>query len=156
MIRTTLLILLLFAIFGCGRGERIVKESPYYRTHKGAWILAQADAMIEDGVVVRGSCWDYVDAVYNSAGATLSKRVRIFGGSRQGPYAPIELIEPGDWLYFINTAYHNVEHSAIFVKWIDKRRGIAKCISYPGMKRHVPGRYSNYYLGKVFRIVRYE
>ena len=105
-------------------------------------------------VVVRGSCWDYIDAIYRRAGVSRKQRRIVFRSKKRGPYAPSGMIRPGDWLYFINTSFHNSEHSAIFVTWIDRARKIGRCISYKGMGKREPARYKNYYLGKVYHIMR--
>ncbi len=105
--------------------------------------------------VIRGSCWDYINAVYNRAGYPQAKRKRIFKGKKNGgPYARANLIQPGDWLYFINHSYHNSEHSGVFVKWVNKKKRIAKVLSYGGQSRKKPGRYRNYDLSHVYNIIR--
>ena len=107
--------------------------------------------------IVRGSCWDYANEVYNRAGFpnTRYSRQSVFKGTmKRGPYADVSQIEPGDFLYYINHSYHNIQHSAIFVTWfnIDKKQAIM--LSYGGEKRKEPGRYLPYDLSHVFRIIR--
>jgi len=117
-------------------------------------ILCAGDRMIKDGVLVKGSCWDYIDATFKKAGCSRSQRVTIFKSKKRGPYANIKRIQPGDWLYFINSSYHNSEHSAIFIKWIDHKRKIACMLSYQGEGKRKPARYKNYHLGRVYNIMR--
>lgn len=107
--------------------------------------------------IVVGSCWDYADTVYQRAGFSRQHQLRqtIFRGSqRKGPYADIRQIKPGDFLYYINHSYHDVEHSAIFIDWEDKNRKIALMLSYGGQNRKSPARYKPYDLSHVYRIIR--
>ena len=119
-------------------------------------VLAMARSMLDAGTVVRGSCWGYVNAVFDRAGFPHRgpHRETVFHGGKRGPYAPAELIEPGDWLYFINHSYGDVPHSAIFVAWQDEAAKWALTITYAGGRRHEPGRLDTYELRSVFRIVR--
>jgi len=117
-------------------------------------VLCVGDRMIKDGVLVKGSCWDYIDATFNRAGCNRSKRVTVFKSRKAGPYANTKIIKPGDWLYFINSSYHNSEHSAIFIKWINYRKRIARMISYQGEGKRKPARYKNYTLHRVYNIMR--
>jgi len=117
-------------------------------------VLCVGDRMIKNGILVRGSCWDYIDATFKKAGVPRKKRHTVFKSKKRGPYANINLIRSGDWLYFINTSYHNSEHSAIFVDWMDKKRKIACMLSYQGENKRKPARYKNYNLSKVYNIMR--
>ena len=74
--------------------------------------------------------------------------------SRKGPYARVGLIRPGDWLYHVNHSYRNSPHSGIFVRWTNRRRKIARMVSYAGSRRNEPGRYRDYDLSSVYRITR--
>jgi hypothetical protein len=106
--------------------------------------------------IIQGSCWDYANAVYNRAGYPNrnGQRITIFKGKKSGPYAAIALIEPGDFLYYINHSYYDVEHSAIFIEWIDIQRSTALMLSYGGEHRKAPARYRPYDLSSVYRIIR--
>lgn len=107
--------------------------------------------------IVRGSCWDYSNAVYTRAGYPNNRksRVTVFKGTKKrGPYADASLIRAGDWLYYINHSYNGIEHSAIFVKWVDYRRYMGLMLSYGGEKRREPARYLQYDLSNVYRIIR--
>jgi len=102
---------------------------------------------------IRGSCWDYINSVYNYAGFRKSKKI-IFKSSKRGPYAHKYMIEAGDWLYYINHSYHNIEHSAIFVAWIDVEKNLALMLSYKGGRSSNPARYKIYNISSVYRITR--
>lgn len=110
---------------------------------------------LETKEIVRGSCWDYINTVYNRAGYPQAKRQYVLKGKKNtGPYAKASQIHPGDWLYYINHSYNRVEHSGIFVRWVDKPKKIAQILSYGGERRNKPGRYRNYDLSNVYTIIR--
>lgn len=120
-------------------------------------VLSTARTMMEQRVVVVGSCWDYANAVFKRAGHPnqRGKRQTIFKGSRsKAVFANVGLIRPGDWLYYVNHQYKKVPHSAIFVAWVNRRKKRALMITYRGAKRAVPGTLDEYDLRSVFRIVR--
>lgn len=107
--------------------------------------------------VVRGGCWDFIDRVYTDAGFPRSsaKRLVIHKGSKQrGPYAAADQIKAGDWLYYVNHSYGEMEHSGIFVGWEDKARKQGLILSYAGEQRNQPARYRTYDLSNVYRITR--
>ncbi len=105
--------------------------------------------------IIRGSCWDYINTVYNRSGYPQSKRHYVLKGKKnKGPYAKPNRIRAGDWLYFVNHSYNNSPHSGIFVKWVDKKKRIASILSYGGQSRKKPGRYRNYNLSHVYTIIR--
>jgi len=108
---------------------------------------------VHEQAILPGSCWDYANAVYNRAGIKDKKRSIAFKGTKKGPYAPADLILPGDWLHMVNLE-RNIEHSVIFVDWIDRSAMEGYVLSYAGEKRQVPARYRSYDLSKVYRIVR--
>ncbi len=122
----------------------------------GRTVLATARGMIDAGVVVRGSCWDFAHAVFARAGFPLGRKTRrsVFSGPKKGPYADARLIEPGDWLYYVNHSYGEVPHSAIFVDWEDAAAREGLMITYVGQRRRQPGRYEIYDLSSVYRIIR--
>jgi len=124
----------------------------------GRKILATGREMtIDNREIVRGSCWDYSNAVYTRSGYPNDRksRVVVFKGTKsKGPYADAKLIKPGDWLYYINHSYNGIEHSAIFVKWIDFDSRSALMLSYGGEKRNEPARYLTYDLSNVYQIIR--
>jgi hypothetical protein len=91
----------------------------------------------ETKTVVQGSCWGFVDAVFKKAGVT---KETIFSSKEGGPYAKVDMLQPGDWIYHVNYSFRNVGHSAIFVCWKNKKLKQAITMSYVGMNRSVPGR----------------
>lgn len=127
-------------------------------THAGRKVLVTARKMTLDRrEIVRGSCWDYTNAVYNRTGYPNNKtgRKTVFRSSKEnGPYADAALIQPGDWLYYINHSYNDVEHSAIFVEWINFDERTALMLSYGGERRKEPARYLPYDISHVYQIVR--
>lgn len=123
----------------------------------GRRVLATARRMMKRNVIVVGSCWDYANAVFERAGhpGKRGKRKTIFKGSRsRRRFADVKLIQPGDWLYYVNHQYRNVPHSAIFVAWLDRKRREALMITYRGARRRVPGVLDTYDLSSVYRIIR--
>ena len=123
-------------------------------TRAGRQILARAQAMVNGGIIIRGGCWDYINAVYNRAGYPEAKRREVFRTRKSGPYADPKLIQPGDWLYFVNHSYGGIEHSGIFVEWINIRTRQARMLSYAGEKRREPARYSPYDISDTYAIIR--
>ena len=64
------------------------------------------------------------------------------------------LFLPGDWLYYVNHSYGDIEHSGVFVDWTDYARSEGLVLSYAGEQRNEPGRYKVYDLSHVYRITR--
>jgi len=120
----------------------------------GRAVLRTAHRMVAEGVIVRGSCWDYLQAVYRRAGYPRARRTVVLRHPKSGPYATAAQIRPGDWLYYINHSYGDVEHSGLFVGWIDRRRMQGLILSYGGQHRKRPGRYRTYDLDSVYQITR--
>ncbi len=114
-------------------------------------VLTTARTLIDDEVVIRGSCYTWLSATYRRAGGQFST---VFSGDRRGRYASAEQLRPGDWIHFINHSYGNVTHSAIFIGWTDRASSTALTASYPGQNREAPGRYRDYELTSVYRIDR--
>jgi hypothetical protein len=109
---------------------------------------------LEDSTILPGTCWTYVNSIFKRAGFAKNRRT-IHRGRKSGPYVEdIDSIKPGDWLYYINHAYHNIDHSGIFIYWVDKTKKIAMMLSYPGRWKKKPGRYKAYELKNVFFITR--
>ena len=107
---------------------------------------------LNERTIIQGGCWDYLNAVFQRAGVT---RDTIHKGTYgQGPYASSGEIEVGDWLYYINHGYNNVEHSGLFVGWVDERAKQALILSYAGENRREPARYRVYDLSNVYQIMR--
>lgn len=114
-------------------------------------VLSTARTLIDDEVVIRGTCYTWLSAVYRQAGGRFGT---AFSGDRRGRYATPDQLQPGDWIHFINHSYGNVTHSAIFIAWTDRDARTALTVSYPGERREVPGRYREYELTSVYRIDR--
>jgi hypothetical protein len=107
-----------------------------------------------DKTIIPGTCWTYVNSIFKLAGFLREDRQIIHRGKKKGPYADIDSIKPGDWLYYINHAYHGIDHSGIFIYWVDKAKKIGLILSYPGRYKRKPGRYREYDLNNVFFITR--
>lgn len=117
-------------------------------------ILATGRKMaLEDSTILPGTCWTYVNALYKQAGFDKEKH-HVFKSKKKGPYADTDLIKPGDWLYFVNHSYHNIDHSAVFVGWLDKENKLGLTLSYTGRYKKKPGQYKVYNLKDVFFITR--
>ena len=134
--------------------EKILNQSEIDATENGRKILQTARAMILNQEIVLGSCWDYIDAAYNNAGFLDSQRLVVFKSKLQGPYVDDARIQGGDWLYFMNHSYGDVEHSSIFVAWTNFEKKEAIMISYSGGSKAVPARYKIYDLSSVYNIMR--
>lgn len=117
-------------------------------------ILLTARTMIQQKEIVIGSCWDYIDAIFNNAGYKQSHRKTVFKGSKSGTFAKQTTLQPGDWLYFINYSYKNIGHSAIFVAWTDYAKKEALLISYSGGNQVKPARYHVYNVKSVYNVMR--
>jgi len=138
--------------------EKILLTAENKATFQGQKILKVGRQMaLINGEIIRGGCWDYANAVYNRAGYPdlKGKRQIVFKGSKgRKSYADVSLIQQGDFLYYINHSYHRIEHSAIFVDWLDYHNKIGLMLSYGGEKRRETARYLPYDLSNVYRIVR--
>ena len=107
---------------------------------------------LNERTIIKGGCWDYLNAVFNRAG--VSRDTIHKGTYGQGPYASSKEIEVGDWLYYINHGYNGVEHSGLIVGWVDERAKQALILSYAGENRREPARYRVYDLSNVYQIMR--
>lgn len=134
--------------------EEILNKAESAATISGKLILETARSMISNQEIVIGSCWDYIDAIFNRAGYFEDQRTTIFKSKLPGPYVSSERIKSGDWLYFINHSYGDVEHSGIFVAWTDRQKREALVISYAGGDQERPARYKKYDLSSVYNIIR--
>ena len=116
-------------------------------------VISTARAMtLNERLVIKGGCWDYLNAVFNRAG--VSKNTVHKGVYKQGPYASSSDIQVGDWLYYINHGYNDIEHSGLFVGWVDESAKQALIMSYAGESRREPARYRVYDLSHVYHIMR--
>lgn len=116
-------------------------------------VISTARAMtLNERMIIQGGCWDYLNAVFNRAG--VNRNTLHKGTYEQGPYANSSEIEIGDWLYYINHGYNGVEHSGLFVGWVDESAKQALILSYAGESRREPARYRVYDLSNVYQIMR--
>lgn len=122
----------------------------------GERVLAVAERMVSRGTIVRGSCYDYVSAVFAEAGYPAARRDQVFRGSMDGPYADLSLIVPGDWLAIVNHPERTPvgTHSVIFARWQDRARAEAVVVSYAGGGSVRPGDFVVYDLSRTYRITR--
>ena len=109
--------------------------------------------VLEDSTILPGTCWTYVNAIFKRAGFTKNRQI-IHRGKKAGPYVDIDSIKPGDWLYYINHSYRGIDHSGIFVYWVNKAKKIGVTLSYTGRYKRKPGKYKEYDLKNVFFITR--
>ena len=117
-------------------------------------ILNAAMKRIEMGLILLGSCFDFVEAVYKEAGFKEAKRKTIYAARQTGPYATSDLLQPGDWIYYDHNYRIGADHSCIFVAWLDLENQTALTIDYPGANRAVPGRFQVDTLYKIWGITR--
>jgi hypothetical protein len=103
--------------------------------------------------IVRGSCWNFVNEVYQRNGFALTKKT-IFKSQKSGPFAPSAMVKPGDWIYHINHQFNNIEHSAIFICWKDFAKRIGITLSYAGMNKAVTAKFGEYNLNSIYSIFR--
>lgn len=138
-----------------GDEASLIRDAERRATAAGRKVLETGRRMAtETRDILPGSCWDWVYAVFNRAGFPDKKRDRVFKSVKKGPYAAPGQLRPGDWMYYRNRSYGNIEHSGIFVGWINVQQQVALVLSYPGMKREEPGRYRPYELTGVWTIFR--
>jgi len=124
-----------------------------FKTPGGRVLAVAADLVVKKELIL-GSCWTYINAVYDRAGFPGNKRERIIKTGNNGPYGDHSLILPGDWVMYRNLPYREGGHSAIFVEWIDFERRSALTIEYVGNKRKLPGRYREADITKLFGVLR--
>ncbi len=123
----------------------------------GQHIVETANRMVDQGEVVRGSCYRYADHVFDEAGCQgWRRRTNVFRGSRNGPYADLDLIRPGDWLWIVNHPESDPvgTHSVIFLQWDDRAAGYARVVSYVGGDSERPGDIVDYDVSRTYAIQR--
>lgn len=135
--------------------QQFILQSEAKATASGRKVMQTIRHMVERKVVIRGACWDYLDAAFSQAGYPRGKRKIIHKGRKsRGPYASAAKIRPGDWLYYINHSYHNIEHSGLFIGWTNYKKRLGLIMSYAGEGRAEPARYKVYDLSHVYHIMR--
>ena len=85
------------------RHYSIIIDAEHKATPAGSRVLRTARDMATSGEIIRGACWDYLNTAYLRAGYPYAKRKRVYVSRKGGPYAPLSMIKPGDWLYYIIT-----------------------------------------------------
>jgi hypothetical protein len=135
--------------------EHVFLNKDTSTTNKGGLKILQTGYQMAliDMSIIKGSCWDFVNAVYNRSGFANAKQT-IFSSQKKGPYAASSMVKPGDWIYHINHQFNNGEHSAIFICWKDFAKRIAITLSYVGMNRYAPGHFGEYHLDNIYSIFR--
>ena len=139
--------------------EKSVDEDMLNRAESNASIagrrlLETSRSIISNQEIIVGGCWDFINAVFDRAGIPTNKRVTVFKSKIQGPYVKNESLQAGDWLYYINHAYRDIEHSAIFVAWINEEKKVALMVSYVGENQKKPATYKQYVLNNIYNIIR--
>lgn len=131
----------------------LAQNSTSGKTHA---VLKQAHKMTANAEIIKGGCWDFLDAAWTRAGVPRNERKVIFQSSIDGQYAMPEQLQAGDWIYHVNYAYHNIEHSGMFIAWVDESKHLGLTLSYAGEHRKEPARYKVYDLSGVYKITRAE
>ncbi len=131
----------------------IVYQAEQNSTPAAAAVLTQARIMtLDNKEIIKGSCWDYLNAVF---GRAMVNREKVFVGQYpQGPFIDTNEIQAGDWLYFVNHSYYDIEHSGLFVGWVDAFANQALILSYAGENRREPARYKVYDISHVYNVMR--
>lgn len=142
-------------IFKDGANLQLLLDAEADAEPANAKVLEQGRVMtVNKRVIVRGGCWDYIDAIWNKAGFPIKKRHTVFKSSKSGPYAKPAKIHSGDWLYFINHSYKNIQHSSMFIAWANKQAMRGYVLSYAGQRRKESARYKIYDLRSVYQVIR--
>jgi hypothetical protein len=139
---------------GLARYASLIRQAEERADPAGRKLLRRGRAMVESDEIVRGSCWNWLDTLYRRCGFPRNRRTVLFASRKSGPYARLSRLRPGDWIYHVNHAYGDIEHSGMFVDWIDPKRRIALMLSYGGEGRRRPGRYRPYDITHTYRIIR--
>lgn len=139
---------------------RVPLRPPGPRLHSdpGIHTILTARRMMSSGEEIHGSCYAYLSEVFARAGHNSWRKRRIvYRQGKTGPYANLDLIRTGDWLYIVTDPGRTPvgTHSVMFVRWEDKARGYASVISHPGwFAGPHTGRESTYDVTRTYRIIR--
>ena len=118
-------------------------------------VLHETRKMVfDEQTIIKGGCWDYLDAAWTRAGVPRRQREVVFKSQKSGPYAATNQLKAGDWLYYVNYDHNNVEHSGMFIAWVDESEKLGITLSYAGDAREEPARYRTYDLSGVYYIMR--
>jgi len=122
--------------------------------NSGFLVLNKGLELFQTNFKTSGSCWTYVNKVYDMAGFTSGKRDVIYAAKKGTLIKDPSIILPGDWLCHVNYSFRNVEHSAIFVCWQDKEKLLAVTLSHVGQNKYAGGDFGVYDLKGVYRVTR--
>ena len=122
--------------------------------NSGFLVLNKGLELFQTNFKTSGSCWTYVNKVYDMAGFTSGKRDVIYAAKKGTLIKDPSIIMPGDWLFHVNYSFRNVEHSAIFVCWQDKEKLLAVTLSHVGQNKYAGGDFGVYDLKGVYRVTR--
>jgi len=122
--------------------------------NSGFLVLNKGLELFQTNFKTSGSCWTYVNKVYDMAGFTSGKRDVIYAAKKGTLIKDPSIILPGDWLFHVNYSFRNVEHSAIFVCWQDKEKLLAVTLSHVGQNKYAGGDFGVYDLKGVYRVTR--
>ncbi len=162
-----LLIIIVLFVTGCSskdsspmqrglQSESLILSGEQRATSSAQKVLRVTRGMVESGEIIRGGCWDYLDTAFTRAGFSRNARTSVYKSTIKGPYANVNMLRPGDWIYHVNHSYGGVGHSGMFVEWINRKNAIALMLSYAGERRKEPARYKAYDLSSVYNVLRVE
>ena len=134
--------------------EDTLDQAEASASSSGKKILETSRTMIANQDIIIGGCWDFVHEAFNRAGFPSGQRATIYSTKLRGPYADSVLIEPGDWLYYVNHSFGQIEHSGVFVAWTNMAKKEALIMSYKGGNNANPARYKKYLVKDVYNIIR--
>ena len=133
-------------------------ELPRLDANPGRHVLLTARGMMSRGETVRGSCYAYLTEVFDRAGHEgWRTRTVVHQAGASGPYADLDRIQPGDWLYIVNNPNSTPmgTHSVLFVGWEDRANGYARTISHAGWAAGASsGREGSHDVTRTYRIIR--
>lgn len=135
---------------------KVLLEAETKATPEGRKVLETGrDMALIQHALVKGSCWDYANAVFERAGFPYHGKREVVINTKGDPLAMnFKSIQPGDFLSYVNHSYNGIKHSAIFVDWIDYDKKIGLMLSYAGQNRKEPARYKAYDLSDVYYVAR--
>ena len=124
----------------------------------GRHVILTARGMMSRGETVRGSCYAYLSEVFDRAGHEgWRTRTVVHQAGASGPYANLDIIRPGDWLYIVNNPDSTPmgTHSVLFLGWEDRANGYARTISHAGWAAGAStGREGSHDVNRTYRVIR--
>jgi hypothetical protein len=166
MIKLLTLFIVLFVAISCSSlptpklenqesNEDIITHAVSESSPAGKKILMASQSMVANEDIIIGSCWDYINTVYNRAGFSTKQRETIYSSNKnRGPYLDLQQLVAGDWIYYVNHNYNNIEHSAIFVGWANKKMNEALMVSYVGERHKKPAEFKRYIINQIYNVIR--